>query len=159
MKVGTKTTLTVLGTLVIGIVVGALGSGALLFRNPPPLPLDRMNPERFADRFERTMDIEESKRDTVRAILEAHADRFMELGRRHSSELCIMMDSLTMELSGVLTEEQMERLKRLRDQRRKPPPFGDRHRRDDSLGGRPDHDFFDCPDGGPPPPPPDECDR
>lgn len=116
MKTRTSAALMLVGTLVIGIVLGALGGRAYMIRQkpwhrPPGMHGDRPGPEKFADRFaerlEDLLDIDEAQRDTVRAILDAHMDQMMALNEQHRAEAAVLMDTLLLEMRGVLTDEQL----------------------------------------------------
>jgi hypothetical protein len=108
-------------TLLIGLFLGLMGGR--LFSRPDRVLLDRP-PERFMDedfvtrRLERAIDPTDAQRDTVRKILEANAGRFLERHRRQVEETDLLMDSLMLELKGVLTPEQLSRFKAHLDDRR-----------------------------------------
>ncbi len=132
MKIHTKTALILFVTLVLGIILGWLVGGPLLIRRDLPEHTRKGISEHFINHFEEITDPDETQRDTVRAILESFADRFAELNVRHHSEMETLMDSLQMELSPVLTEEQLERMRDHLEPRpfgrRGPPPGRGRHR-------------------------------
>jgi ABC-type cobalt transport system substrate-binding protein len=126
MKIHTKSALILLATLALGMLLGALLGGALLQRRMHPAPGMRMA-RHFADHFEAVVRPEESQRDTVRAILDGYAGRFEELYYRHHGEVEALIDSMRADMHGILTEEQMERLRahaEMAPHRRGGPPFG-----------------------------------
>ncbi len=132
MKIHTKTALILFATLILGLLLGALIGGPLLVRMNLPEHTRMGLMQHFVEHFEGVTNPSEAQRDTVRAILESYADRFAELNIQHHSEMEVLMDSLQMELSPVLTEEQLQRM---RDHlvhrpfgRRGPPPGRGRHR-------------------------------
>lgn len=132
MKIHTKTALILFVTLILGILLGALIAGPYLLRRDLPEHSREGLHKHFIEHFVDVTDPSEVQRDTVRAILENFADRFAELNIQHHSEMEVLMDSLQMELSPVLTEEQIERLSdHLAPRpfgRRGPPPRRGRHR-------------------------------
>jgi hypothetical protein len=116
-------------TLLIGVFLGLLGSRIYTapdraFRDRPPGRF--MDEDFIARRLERAIDPTEAQRDTVRKILEAHAGRLLERHRRQFEETDLLMDSLLLELQGVLTSEQLDRFKAHVDERRPGGPGGRR---------------------------------
>jgi hypothetical protein len=120
MKIHTKTALILFVTLILGILLGTLVSGPLLIRRNLPRHTRMGLMEHFVEHFEDVTKPDEAQRDTVLAILESYADRFADLNIQHHSEVEVLMDSLQMELSPVLTEEQLERMR----DHLTPRPFG-----------------------------------
>ena len=129
-------------TLLIGVLIGALGHRAIVhdmmrtFRSMPGrlppgggLPDDPgFGPGMIARRLEHLLDLEGAQRDSVLAILSAHFEQFSTVNLRHRQEAMTLMDSLRLELEPLLSEEQMRRLdehlKRrhlLSGHRRRPP--------------------------------------
>ena len=108
-------------TLLIGVFVGLMGGR--IYRTPDRAFRDRP-PGRFMDedfitrRIERAIDPTDAQRDTVRKIVDAHAQRFLELHRQQFEETARLMDSLVAGLEGVLTPEQLERFKAHLQERR-----------------------------------------
>ncbi len=111
MQLHTKTALILFATLIIGMVLGALVSGPLLFHQFDR-QMDTGMSEHFVRRFEDLIDPTEEQSDTVHAILENHVADFIELHNRHRAEIETLMDSMHTELFSVLTEEQRERLEK-----------------------------------------------
>jgi len=100
-------------TLVIGFLIGLLTTRVTEQRRPGP---DRRHPPMggrmldggfFTERMEHMLDVGDDQRDTVRAILEAHADRFLAMHEQQSESMKILMDTLLTDLGDVLTEEQL----------------------------------------------------
>ncbi|MBU0983558.1 MAG: hypothetical protein KKA42_06785, partial [candidate division Zixibacteria bacterium] len=146
MTTKTKIVALVVGTFLLGIVVGVVGSGIMMARF-----MDSFGKKPFTDRLihvmERQIDPTETQRDTVRAILETHAALVQESMAQHRGALIAMTDSLYADLSRVLTEEQLEAFKegsqRIKRMFPRPPGMGD------GPGGP---GFFDHNrPGGPPP--------
>ena len=118
MSIRTKTTMIILSTLVIGMILGALITGAVIHRRVM-FYSDLTMADRFVHVFERLIGPEESNRDTVHAILRDHSRRFSEINRTHHLLLAEIVDSLMVELDPVLTESQKGRLEKRLDYIRK----------------------------------------
>jgi len=110
MKIHTKSALIIISTLIIGIVLGVLLSGAFLQHLVTHDPASKLS-KHFVHRFHRVIDPDESQRDTVDAILESYSGRFTDMHHVHFSEMGVLMDSMHTELKSVLTEKQLERLR------------------------------------------------
>lgn len=152
MKVGTKTTLIILATLIIGIIVGAAGSGVVNRWMPGVPPGPPPSADRFKMFLTRTIDPGPEQEEALNEILERYAERFADLTSNHATQAQALVDSLHEELDPILTEEQkarlkdrMQRLERFRDKR------GRHEGRGPWKGRRPDGDV---PPGSDPPPGP-----
>jgi len=143
MKTNTKTVLIIVGTLLIGIVIGALGSGFVVHRFGPRMAEVRHR-EIFVERMVELIDPTPEQEPKVRDILTRHAEEFSELAEGFHEEASALLDSLRSELDPVLTEEQRARLEEKHEK------FGRGFKRG---GPRPGHKPGDRP---PPPPPPDD---
>jgi hypothetical protein len=126
MTVKTKITLAVFGTLVVGIVVGAVGSAALV-----DWRMNRIAEGDIRDRFiqscQRELDLTAEQRDSVTVILNRWADRQKELFQKHFQATRALVDSMKAELAPVLTAEQLSKLDRRMERMGKPfrgRPFG-----------------------------------
>ena len=131
MTIHVKTALILLATMVLGIVLGVLISGAFL-RHPMRPEREEALSELFVSRFERLIEPDEAQRDTVRAILQSYSRRFIEMHDKHHAEMAALMDSMNVDLSPILTEEQRRRVAEHTERRHRfmgpPPPFrGRRH--------------------------------
>lgn len=132
MTIHTKSSLIVLGTLIIGIICGALLNGSVrmnregAFAGPP-------SPERFSGFFlERIIRPDEEQREEIQRIMADYRPRFEETMSRHRGEIATLIDSLEQQIDPMLTEEQRERLSERRDRGGR---FFDRRR---MRGRRPD---------------------
>ena len=127
MSIRLKTTLIIVGTLIIGIIIGSLGSGALLRRRVRNFG-ERPVKDLFVEGFERMVRPEENQRDTIRIILEGYAPKFKAIHESHVASLDSLLDSLDVDLEEVLTPEQVERMKERRRRLHRafggPPPPG-----------------------------------
>ena len=138
MKPGTKSVLILFATLLIGMVIGSLVTGALNNRR-----LDRLVEMRsgrgmayFLEEVVRPESPEQ--REQIRAVLEAAGTRFAVEMEGSSDRMRQLADSVRAELEPLLTPEQRERLdERMRITRGRMPfgPPGARGPED----GRPRH--------------------
>ncbi len=135
MTTKTKTAMIIVATLVIGIVIGALGSGFVVHRFAGR-PRDMRHREVFVERMVKLIDPAPDKEDEIRGILTRHAELFNEITDDFHRETSALFDSLRTELDSVLTEEQRARLEERRQklgpsrhgkpgERRRPPPAPD----------------------------------
>ena len=142
MKTNTKTALVIIATLVIGILIGVLGSGFMVHRFARRVP-DMRHSEVFVERMIDIIEPAPEQEEEIRGILTRHAEQFTEITEGFRAETTTLMDSLRTELDSVLTDEQRARLE-------------EKHRRFDKMmkHGRP------FPHGRPGdrrrPPPPDD---
>jgi hypothetical protein len=157
MKIETKTYVIVVLTMVIGIIIGALISGAVV-RHRIRRFISLGRPEHLTERIERLIEPTAAQRDTVHQILMEHARQFHEIHGRFENQLLALKDSLKKDLDPILTEEQKERLERaprppehLRDRR----PGG---RKDRRPGGPPSGEQESLGEDRPPGPPPQQGD-
>jgi Spy/CpxP family protein refolding chaperone len=145
MKTNTKTVLIIVATLVIGILIGALGTGFMAHRFGRRLP-HMEHGEMFVEGMLDLIDPAPEQEDQIRGILTRHAQQFTEITGDFREEISVLVDSLRAELDSVLTEEQKERL-------------DERHRRLGRLmkcGGPFPHGKPGDRRPPPPPPPPPE---
>ena len=118
MTVHGKSALIIIGTLLIGIVIGLFLAGPMVHhRMRPHIP--GKGPEAFAPMLERIIEPTAEQRDAIREVLEKHSDRLAEMHMGYRTEMTAVMDSLRKDLDPILTEEQKARLDerhgRLRD--------------------------------------------
>jgi hypothetical protein len=109
MSIHGKTALILLGTLVLGIIIGVLLGGPIA-RHHLRHPFPRRGPEDFGAMMEMIIDPDETQREAIRDVLDRHSHRFMQINSRFRDEMSAMMDSLRQDLSPILTEEQQARL-------------------------------------------------
>ena len=147
----TKSALLIVATLVIGMVLGSLVTGAIANRRLDSLAEAR---GRMSSFFVDAIEPEsEEQAEAIRSVLDGAAPRFKEIFEATRGEMKRLSDSVMVELDPILTDEQKERLeKRMRFGPGR-PPFG--------REGRPG--FRDGPPGPRPgmrgPPPGDSVDR
>lgn len=142
MTLQTKTVLIIVATLIVGIIVGALGSGFVIHRFARHMA-DVRHREMFVERMVEVIDPAPEQEEAIREILTRHAEMFAELSDSFHRETSALFDSLRSELDPVLTQEQKERLEER----------GKRFQRLMKRGGPPRHRPGEEP---PPPPRPEE---
>ena len=119
MKTNTKTALVIGATLVIGILIGVLGSGFMVHRFARRLP-DMRHSEVFVERMVDLIEPTPEQEEEIRGILTRHAEQFTEITEDFRAETTVLIDTLRAELDSVLTDEQRARLE-------------ERHRRLDKM--------------------------
>ncbi len=128
----TKSALLIVATLVIGMVLGSLVTGAIANRRFDSLAEARGRMSAFfADAIEPES---EEQAEAIRKVLDGAAPRFKEIFEATRGEMKRLSDSVMAELDPILTDAQKERLeKRMRFRPRRPPPPGMRGPRGDSA--------------------------
>jgi hypothetical protein len=121
MKIETKTYVIIMITLVIGMVIGSLITGAIVHHRVRRF-MNLGHPEHLATRIEELIDPDQSQREAVHGILMKHSERFLQVHSHFESEMLALRDSLKKDLEPLLTEEQRKRLER---QPKPPRPFRD----------------------------------
>jgi hypothetical protein len=118
----------IIGTLLIGVAIGALVVAPLVARHHFKRMADLRTSRGFAQRLEEIIQPDESQVDALRAVLVEHGEAFDEMASRHRDEINDLIDSLHVGLDTILTDEQIERLEQRR-RRMRPPggPPGDPH--------------------------------
>jgi Spy/CpxP family protein refolding chaperone len=109
MTTKSKTTFIILGTLIIGIVIGALASG--MWREKRIKKFSRMRPQQqFVETIEEIIKPDDAQRKAIEKVLEKRFEHIAQIRERHESEMMAVFDSLRQELNSLLTEEQLKRL-------------------------------------------------
>jgi hypothetical protein len=110
VRARTKSVLILSATLLIGIVLGGVISGAIVNRRLQHLT-ELRRPGGFAFFLEHAIQPEdEEQAAAIQAVLERMGPRFHEILERSHSEMEALRDSVHAELDPILTEEQKERL-------------------------------------------------
>lgn len=127
MKTNRKAAFVVVGTLIIGIVIGMLTGDYI--RREGFRKFDRMPPSERASRFfEEMVHPSEAQMETMRPILERYTPKIDAIHKNSFEAIKATVDSMMVEMDTLLTPEQKDGLKKWRER---------------APGG----------DGGPPPPP------
>jgi hypothetical protein len=123
MNLKIKSTLIIIGTFIIGLIVGIIVTKSFFH---PPGVIDKIaelkSPRGFMERFERIIEPTQSQRSKIRKILRDHFEKVHEQSRQFRGRFMQLNDSLRTELDPILTDEQKERLdemeKRFREHER-----------------------------------------
>ncbi|MFQ5822884.1 MAG: hypothetical protein ACE5JB_02390 [bacterium] len=108
MKTKSTTTFIILSALVIGIVIGVLGSST--WRNKREHTFERMLPhQRFFSFMERVIQPTDEQRAAFEKILAKRSKQLRELYEKHENQVIAIYDSLHTDLNSLLTEEQRNR--------------------------------------------------
>ncbi len=140
MKTNTKTVLIIVATLLIGMLIGVLGSGFVVHRFVSRA-VDMRRQDVFVERLMDVIDPAPDQEAEVKGILDRHAERFSDITDEFHRETSALFDSLRADLDPVLTDEQKARLE-------------ERHRRFGRLMGCGRPSPARKPGGKCPPPPP-----
>ena len=109
MKTKLKVTLVIFATLLIGIVLGVVGRGALVKHHHQKL--DEMErTEFFLSRVNQVVGPDSSQKPKVEEIAKRTAQRIEILFDHHQAQMAMLVDSMKRELSALLTPEQQQRL-------------------------------------------------
>jgi len=130
MNTKTKSTIVLIGVLLIGIVIGALGS-SLIRRSMWEDRVARFrSPEGFSERLIHIIKPAPGQEEQVRQILLKHHEKMEKITEVSRAMIREHADSLLIDLQPVLNPEQLDRLKDMlhrrpahrRDRHEPPPP-------------------------------------
>lgn len=111
MSKKSQTLLVIVATLVLGIVIGAVGSG--LFRKKQQEAFEGMPPGRHLLRvMERVIRPTPEQRAALHDVVERRSQQIAAVQAEHQSEVLAILDSLRSDLNAILTEKQQRRLER-----------------------------------------------
>lgn len=117
MNLQLKSALIIVVTLLLGISIGTFIAAPHLARKH----LTRMDMLRhqpgFSRGIERLILPHPSQLDDIRPIVKKYSERFETLFEKHRDEVEALMDSLRAELDPLLTDQQKQRLDRLRSRK------------------------------------------
>jgi len=164
-----KPILVIIGTLIIGFVLGMLTSAQIRFHKLKPVRV-YFSEERFREGFYKTIQPDEKQKTIIEEVLNKYAKINSEIQDNFRKEFDQSMSEMRKEIDSNLTKEQIARLKEM-DQKRSDMIRKDHNSpRNDSAGFRGHRRFEDGgrpgwqghPDGSrnrtdssaPPPPPP-----
>ncbi len=127
MTAKTKSITIIIGTLVVGIIIGSLATGAIYSQRVAEFQALR-NDTGLTMFLERAIQpTDEAQRKQIRAVLDAAAQQQMELRRSSLLEHRQIMEDLREAMSDLLTDEQKQDLRRFMENERLrrpglPPP-------------------------------------
>jgi Spy/CpxP family protein refolding chaperone len=109
MKNKTKTSFILLGTLVIGFIIGAIFSG--IIRQQKIHQISEMHEhERFIKGMEKIIQPSEEQKEKIDKILKKRSQKITEIRKKYQEEIATIFDSLHQDMAEVLTDQQKERL-------------------------------------------------
>lgn len=118
MNTKTKSGLVLIGVLLIGIIIGAMGS-TMVRRQMWEDRISRFkSPEGFLDRFVKTIQPKPDQIEAIKKILIKHHEKMKTISEESRNMIKNHADSLIIELKPVLTDEQLERTKKVIRRRR-----------------------------------------
>ncbi len=121
-------TLLIVGTLLVGIVLGVVGNGALQNKRMKELSKIRNNPRGFSEFVIRTVQpADDAQRLEVEQILEKYGAQYRVTRDRQQKEMEAIGDSMRAEMKLILSPEQYNALEEM---------FENRRKRDDGERGR-----------------------
>ena len=111
--------LLIIATLVLGVVLGAVGNGALNNKRMKEISKIR-RPGGFTEFVMRSAQPEnDAQRAAIESVLKDFGQQFRELGGKHQEEMRALGDSLMANLGGVLSDEQLEAVEEAMSTRRR----------------------------------------
>ncbi len=117
MNLEVKSALIIAVTMIIGILIGTfIVAPQIARRYLTRIEMLRHEPG-FARGIEGMILPDQSQRERIRPIIKKYGGRFETLFQRHREEVQALVDSLRAELDPLLTEEQRQRLERIRSRR------------------------------------------
>jgi hypothetical protein len=140
MTAQTKSALLLVATLVVGLLIGAFATSAVLNNR-----LDQLRSLRERSGFsDRMMEViqprDDAQRIAIEAVLERSHERYNRARRSFGEDMRVVRDSMEAELLPLLSEEQTARLEewanRDRDSRRRRGQPGEERRRSDRPSPR-----------------------
>jgi hypothetical protein len=131
----TKPVLLVIGTLIIGFVLGMLTSAQIRLHKLNPVRVF-FSEERFRDGFYKTIQPDEKQKTKIDLILDKYAKINSELQDNFRKEMDLNMKEFRKEIDSNLTKEQLARLKDMDERRQKMVRQNWRNHSGDSLGNR-----------------------
>jgi hypothetical protein len=128
-----KPVLVIIGTLVIGFVLGMLTSAQIRLHKLSPVKVF-FSEERFRDGFYKAIQPDEKQKSKIDLILEKYAKINAELQDTFRKEMDLNMTEFRKEIDSNLTKEQLARLKDMDDRRQQMVRHNFRTHSTDSLG-------------------------
>ena len=156
-----KPVLVIIGTLVLGFVLGMLTSAQLRFHRLKPVRM-YSSEERFRDGFFKVIQPDEKQKASIEEVLDRYAKINSEIQGNFRKDLDESMNNMRKEIDSQLKKEQIARLREM-DERRKEMIRQNRNMKDTlrrgehgRYGNRSQYQGRPRPDGSgrPPQPPP-----
>ena len=138
MTTKTKSVLIILGTLLVGVIIGGLATSAIFSQRVGAIQALRMQGG-LVHYLENVIEpVDESQREQIQALLESTGERQMEMRRNMFDENRAIFSEMRNELDEILTEEQKSRLREwVQRENREGPRFRPPEMRRPREGRRP----------------------
>lgn len=107
-----KTTVILVATLLIGIVLGSLGTGYFVRKKVKNMSRRFRNPDRFKHHLIERLNVSEDQLTVIEPMLEAHFKKRRDLRKQHFGDVIRMEEDFQKKLAEHLNSDQMEYLKR-----------------------------------------------
>lgn len=130
-----KPILLVIGTLIIGFVLGMLTSAQIRLHKLSPVKVF-FSEERFRDGFYKAIQPDDKQKAKIDLILDKYAKINSELQNNFRKEMDLNMTEFRKEIDSNLTKEQLARLKEMDERRQKMVRHNFKTHSTDSLGYR-----------------------
>ena len=108
----TKTIIILVATLLIGMVVGSLGTGYFVRKKIKNMSRRFRNPERFKHHFIERLNISEEQQVDIDPIIKTYSQKRLGLRKQHFKGLIKIEEDFHKALEPHLNEDQMEHLQR-----------------------------------------------
>lgn len=125
-----KTIAILLATLIIGMVLGSLGTGYFVRKKVKNLSRRMRNPDRFKDYIMDRLNVSQEQQTAIEPIIDTHFKKRREMRKKHFSNLIESEKRFHKALAPHLDEEQMEFFRhRLKRMKRRPWRRHGKHRK------------------------------
>jgi hypothetical protein len=130
-----KPVLLVIGTLILGFVLGMLTSAQIRLHKLSPVRVF-FSEERFRDGFYKTIQPDEKQKAEIELILDKYAKINSDLQDNFHKDMDLNMNEFRKEIDSNLSKEQLARLKEMDERRQQMVRHNMRTHSTDSLGNR-----------------------
>ena len=111
MKISTKTSIILLSTLILGVIIGVLGSGLLHQKRIEKIQTMDSG-RRFKEVIFDFIKPDKSQRQTIEGILKKQTVKISQLEEDYQGEVFSIFDSTKMEIKSLLSEKQLKQLEK-----------------------------------------------
>jgi hypothetical protein len=112
----TKSVFLIVGTLIIGFILGMLTSAQLRYQKLKPVRVF-FSEERFREGFYKIIQPDEQQKAIIEQVLDKYAKMNSDLQNKFRNEMDVNLKAFNKELDSKLTREQVARLKEMDEKR------------------------------------------
>jgi hypothetical protein len=112
----TKSTFLIIGTLIIGFILGMLTSAQLRYQKLKPVRVF-FSEDRFREGFYKIIQPDEKQKVVIEQVLDKYAKMNSDLQNKFRNEMDANLKAFNKELDSKLTKEQVARLKEMDEKR------------------------------------------